>query len=120
MLRKLICLAAFAAFTASSLIAVAQPASDVVPSAIVTEKNVAMKTRDGVTSSADIYRPAGDGPFYVLLVRTPYNKDGFAYFGPKGRQPRLHGRRPGRPRPLLVRRRVVPLQARDRRRLRRR
>jgi hypothetical protein len=80
MLRKLICLAAF---TASSLIAVAQPASDVVPSAIVTEKNVAMKTRDGVTLQADIYRPAGDGPFYVLLVRTPYNKDGFAYFGQK-------------------------------------
>jgi putative CocE/NonD family hydrolase len=43
-----------------------------------------MKTRDGVTLNSDVYRPAGDGPFYVLLVRTPYNKDGFATFGPKG------------------------------------
>ena len=42
-----------------------------------------MKTRDGVTLYADVYRPAGEGPFYVLLVRTPYNKDNFATFGPK-------------------------------------
>src|ERR1035438_2630104 len=40
------------------------------------EHNVAMKTRDGVTLKADIYRPAGEGPFPVLLQRTPYNKDG--------------------------------------------
>ena len=54
----------------------AQTAAD-----IVVERNVAMKTRDGVTLRADIYRPAGDGPFSVLLQRTPYNKDGFADFG---------------------------------------
>jgi putative CocE/NonD family hydrolase len=42
-----------------------------------------MKTRDGVTLHADIYRPAGDGPFPVLLTRTPYNKDGSAAFGQK-------------------------------------
>ena len=83
MLKKFFCLAALAA---ASLIAAAQPASDIVPSAIVIEKNVPMKTRDGVTLLADVYRPAGDGPFYVLLVRTPYNKDGFAAFGPKAVQ----------------------------------
>ncbi|MBV8630887.1 MAG: CocE/NonD family hydrolase [Silvibacterium sp.] len=33
-----------------------------------------MKTRDGVTLRADIYRPPGDGPFPVLLQRTPYDK----------------------------------------------
>ncbi len=33
-----------------------------------------MKTRDGVTLKADVYRPAGDGPFPVLLQRTPYDK----------------------------------------------
>ncbi len=43
-----------------------------------------MKTRDGVTLRADIYRPAGDGNFPVLLARTPYNKDSFAAFGQKG------------------------------------
>jgi hypothetical protein len=79
MLKKLLCLTAFAA---ASLIAAAQsapqPSSD-----IVIEKNVAMKTRDGVVLRADVYRPAGEGPFPVLLVRTPYNKDGFSTFGPK-------------------------------------
>jgi putative CocE/NonD family hydrolase len=40
------------------------------------QRNLAMKTRDGVTLMADVYRPAGDGAFPVLLQRTPYNKDG--------------------------------------------
>jgi putative CocE/NonD family hydrolase len=48
---------------------------------VVFERNVAMKTRDGVTLRADIYRPDGDGNYPVLLARTPYNKDGFAVFG---------------------------------------
>jgi uncharacterized protein len=48
---------------------------------VVIEHNVAMKTRDGVTLYADIYRPAGDGSFPVLLQRTPYNKDNAAEFG---------------------------------------
>ena len=38
--------------------ALAQPVAD-----IVIEHNVAMKTRDGVTLKADVYRPAGDGSF---------------------------------------------------------
>jgi putative CocE/NonD family hydrolase len=76
MFKKFVCLTALAA---ASVIAAAQTPSD-----IVIEHNVPMKTRDGVTLNADIYRPAGEGPFYVLLVRTPYNKDGFATFGPKG------------------------------------
>ncbi len=45
------------------------------------ERNVAMKTRDGVTLYADVYRPAGEGTFPVLLQRTPYNKDNAAQFG---------------------------------------
>ena len=40
-----------------------------------------MKTRDGVTLRADIYRPAGEGNFPVLLQRTPYNKQNAAEFG---------------------------------------
>ncbi|MFA5058108.1 MAG: CocE/NonD family hydrolase, partial [Opitutaceae bacterium] len=43
---------------------------------IILEKNVAMKTRDGVTLRADIYRPRSAGKFPVLLNRTPYNKRG--------------------------------------------
>ena len=49
--------------------------------AITIERNVTMKTRDGVTLYADIYRPAGDGSFPVLLQRTPYNKNYTADFG---------------------------------------
>ncbi len=43
-------------------------------SGIVIERNQTMKTRDGVTLKADVYRPSGDGPFPVLLQRTPYDK----------------------------------------------
>ena len=43
---------------------------------VIVESRVAMKTRDGVTLRADIYRPDTDGSFPVLLTRTPYNKDG--------------------------------------------
>jgi putative CocE/NonD family hydrolase len=42
------------------------------------ERNVIMKTRDGVALKADIYRPVGEGPFFVLLQRTPYSKDSTA------------------------------------------
>lgn len=37
--------------------------------------------RDGVVLRADIYRPAGNGRFPVLLQRTPYDKRGGATFG---------------------------------------
>ena len=43
---------------------------------VVTEKNVPMKTRDGVTLMADVVRPDRPGRFPVLLSRTPYNKKG--------------------------------------------
>jgi putative CocE/NonD family hydrolase len=50
----------------------------------VVERNVNMKTRDGVTLKADIYRPASEGTFPVLLTRTPYNKDGMSPVGLQG------------------------------------
>jgi hypothetical protein len=53
------------------------------PQAVV-EHGATMKTRDGVTLRADIYRPAGEGTFPVLLTRTPYNKDNFTSFGQRG------------------------------------
>ena len=39
------------------------------------ERNVEMDTRDGVTLRSDVYRPLGNGPWPVLLHRTPYGKD---------------------------------------------
>ena len=76
MLKKTLCLLAFAVTLLPSL-----PVSAQTAAGIVVGRNVAMKTRDGVTLLADVYRPAGDGPFFVLLTRTPYNKDGFSVFG---------------------------------------
>lgn len=43
---------------------------------VVTETDVPMQTRDGVTLYADIVRPDGPGRFPVLLSRTPYGKAG--------------------------------------------
>jgi uncharacterized protein len=42
---------------------------------MLIDKNVAMKTRDGVTLRADVYRPDGAGRFPVLLSRLPYDKN---------------------------------------------
>ena len=44
------------------------------------EHGAAMTTRDGVVLRADIYRPAAEGKYPVLLERTPYNKDGAVTF----------------------------------------
>jgi uncharacterized protein len=49
--------------------------------AVIFERNVTMKTRDGVTLYADIYHPKADGQFPVLLQRTPYDKNGGFSFG---------------------------------------
>ncbi len=49
---------------------------------VVVENGVRIKTRDGVSLVADIYRPKGEGKFPVLLERTPYNRkdeSGMAY-----------------------------------------
>jgi putative CocE/NonD family hydrolase len=42
---------------------------------ITIDRNVRIPMRDGVMTSADIYRPAGAGKLPVLLQRTPYNKN---------------------------------------------
>jgi len=43
---------------------------------VVFEPGVTATMRDGTVLRADIYRPAADGKFPVLLQRTPYNKGG--------------------------------------------
>src|SRR5881394_706896 len=53
-------------------------------SPVTVERNVTAKMRDGVTLRADIYRPKADGKYPVLLVRTPYDKQGVSGFGHRG------------------------------------
>src|SRR5437867_5547163 len=50
---------------------------------IIVEKNVMVPMRDGVRLATDIYRPAGDGKYPVVLIRTPYGSEtpGFAKRG---------------------------------------
>ena len=43
---------------------------------ISIEKNIMVPVRDGVQLATDIYRLEGAAPKPVLVVRTPYNKDG--------------------------------------------
>ena len=42
---------------------------------VVSEQNVAVPMRDGVVLRADVLRPKGNGPFPVLVYRTPYGKE---------------------------------------------
>ena len=41
---------------------------------IIIQRDVPMKTRDGVTLYADVYRPKAQEKFPVILMRTPYDK----------------------------------------------
>lgn len=41
---------------------------------IISEKNVMVPMRDGIKLATDIYRPAKDGKFPVILIRLPYDK----------------------------------------------
>ncbi|WP_082817307.1 MULTISPECIES: CocE/NonD family hydrolase [Micrococcales] len=43
--------------------------------AVNVELNVPMTARDGTVLKSNVYRPAGEGPFPVLLTRQPYSKD---------------------------------------------
>lgn len=42
---------------------------------ITIQKNLPAQMRDGTTLMADVYRPAGEGEYPVLLTRLPYGKD---------------------------------------------
>ncbi len=42
---------------------------------IRVQKNVPAEMRDGTTLFSNVYRPAGDGEYPVLLTRLPYGKD---------------------------------------------
>ncbi|GAB3616086.1 CocE/NonD family hydrolase [Okibacterium endophyticum] len=45
------------------------------PGEMVKDVDVAVRMRDGVVLRVNVYRPAGDGPFPVLMSAHPYGKD---------------------------------------------
>ena len=42
---------------------------------IICEIGIKVPMRDGTRLSTDVYRPEGNGPYPVVLMRTPYNKN---------------------------------------------
>lgn len=42
---------------------------------LVIEKHLKVAMRDGVQLATDVYRPAGPGPYPVVMMRLPYNKE---------------------------------------------
>jgi putative CocE/NonD family hydrolase len=42
---------------------------------VTVEHDVPVTMRDGVVLRADVYRPAGEGPWPVIVARTPYGKN---------------------------------------------
>ena len=45
-------------------------------------ENLAVVMRDGIVLYTDVYLPAGDGPFPVILTRVPYGKQSDYQFLP--------------------------------------
>jgi putative CocE/NonD family hydrolase len=70
-------LAVFIALSfACNAVAQTVPAQSATPKIeVVVQHDVPMKTRDGVTLYADIYRPEAEEKFPVILMRTPYDKN---------------------------------------------
>jgi len=49
-----------------------------------TYDDIMVPMRDGETLEVDVYLPSGPGPFEVILIQTPYNKDLFSLGLPMG------------------------------------
>ncbi|MFI5957377.1 CocE/NonD family hydrolase [Cryptosporangium sp. NPDC051539] len=49
--------------------------------ALCIDADVAVPMRDGVALATDLWRPAGTGPWPVLLARTPYGRTSLAHLG---------------------------------------
>jgi len=73
-LRLMLFIDVFAYFLLSVPTLQSQAAPIATSADILIQHNVAMKTRDGVTLYADIYRPKSPDKFPVILMRTPYDK----------------------------------------------
>jgi putative CocE/NonD family hydrolase len=57
-------------------------AAPAAPPDMQTQKDIHIPLRDGVKLGADLYLPAGPGPFPVLLTITPYGKNGTSRSAP--------------------------------------
>jgi len=58
----------------ASFILIAALSLSAAPTAIEKNLHVRVRMRDGVHLCANVFRPAGNGRYATILVRTPYNK----------------------------------------------
>ena len=81
------------------------PLFAVLPMFAQTVREEMVTMRDGVHLATSIYLPPGEGPWPVVLTRTPYGKD--MMYGPKAHKhyldARLCSRGSGRPREVQER-----------------
>ena len=54
------------------------------PAGATARETAMVPMRDGVRLATDVYRPAGPGPFPVVLVRTPYGREVIGDLGTNG------------------------------------
>src|SRR5438477_568332 len=55
-----------------------------IAASAATKQTIPVPMADGVNLATDLYLPDGAGPFPVILMRTPYNKDQGAGVGQEG------------------------------------
>lgn len=51
-----------------------------MPADVAKDEDVPVRMRDGVTLRLNLFRPAGEGPFPVIMSAHPYGKDGVPKF----------------------------------------
>jgi len=51
------------------------------PFPVAVDRGIGVRMRDGIRLDADVYRPEGDGPWPVLIMRLPYGKHVWAAQG---------------------------------------
>src|SRR5262252_956625 len=73
-LRLMLFVTCFAGFAVPAPSLLGQGAPMLASADTLMQHGVPMKTRDGVTLYADIYRPNSSEKFPVILMRTPYDK----------------------------------------------
>jgi predicted acyl esterase len=53
-------------------------------SSVLAKETIMLPMRDGIKLATDIHKPVGEARHPVILIRTPYNKDGNAAIGTEG------------------------------------
>jgi predicted acyl esterase len=62
-----------------------------MPADVTKDADVPVRMRDGVTLRLNLFRPAGEGPFPVIMSAHPYGKDSVPTMKRGSPRPRLVG-----------------------------